>query len=121
MLPSRAEFGLTALALAVFLGPLLVRPAPLVGQPELGMALAHRLLEDLVARRDFQARTETFVYGHTPEEPAQYSYAVFYRDLKNGIYDLDVQIRWKAIPDTKIRNGSRPMEIHLGRLVEKTT
>lgn len=118
---SRAEIAVTVMALAIFLGPLLLRSAAPPGQPELGMAPARRLLEDLLTRRDFEARGETFVYGHTPDEPAEYSYAVFSRDLKNGIYDLDVQIRWKAVPDTKTRKGTRRMEVHLGQLVKKTT
>lgn len=105
--------------LAVFLGPLLLHPRPLPGQPETGMAVARRLLQDLVARKDIQGHPETYVYGHSPEEPAEYSYAVLSRDLKNGLYELDVQIRWKGIPDTKAQKGLRPMEVHLGQLVRR--
>ncbi|MFN8612125.1 MAG: hypothetical protein U0931_31560 [Vulcanimicrobiota bacterium] len=116
---TRLEKALLLLLPAIFLGPLLLTPAPLPGSPETGMALARRLLDDLVRRGDTARRHETFLYGQTPEEPAEYSYAVFSRDLKNGIYELDVQIRWKAIPDTKLKKGKRPMEVHLGRLVRK--
>lgn len=105
--------------LVSFLGPLLLSRAPLPGRPEIGMALARRMLDDLVRRKDIKWRGETFLYGHTPEEPAYYSYAVFSRDFKNGIYELDVQIRWKAIPDTRQKKGSRPIEAHVGQLVRK--
>ena len=118
MRPTRLEIGVTLAAMAVFLGPLCLRPVPPPGQPEQGMAVARRLLDDLLARHDFRWRQETFLYGHTPDEPAQYSYAVFSRDLKDGFYDVDVQIRWKAVPDTKISKGSRPMEVHLGQRVK---
>lgn len=83
------------------------------------MAIARRILEDLVARQDTQRRRETFVYGHTATEPAYYSYSVSSRDLKNGLYDVDVQIRWKAIPDTRTKKGSRPMEVHVGQLIRR--
>ena len=108
---------LEVLTLVVFLGPLLFRQAELPGNPEQGRALAARFLEDIVGRHDTTPHGEVFVYGHTPEEPAEYSYAVFSRDLKQGIYEIDVQIRWKGIPDTKTVKGSRPMEFHLGRTI----
>ena len=110
MRATRLEIGVTLTAIAIFLGPVCLRPAPPPGQPEQGMAVAQRLLDDLLARHDFGPRHETFVYGHTPEEPAQYSYAVLSRDLKNGFYDVDVQIRWKV---------PRRVEVHLGQLVKR--
>lgn len=108
---------LEVLTLLVFLGPLLIKPAILPGDPQQGQALAARILEDIVARHDTAPHPEVFLYGHTPEEPAEYSYAVFSRDLKQGLYEIDVQIRWKAIPDTRTVKGSRPMEIHLGQTI----
>lgn len=116
---TRAEAVTIGVSLTVFLGPLLWPRPALPGRPEPGMSVARRLLQDLVARQDIERRHETFVYGQTPEEPAYYSYAVFARDLKGGLYDLDVQIRWKAIPETSTQKGSRPMEVHLGQLVKK--
>lgn len=112
---TRAERWVGVVALAVFLGPLLVRRSPPPGRPELGMGVARRMLEELVKREDLTARNETFVYGHTPEEPAYYSYAVSCKALQDGFYEVDVQIRWKAVPDTPKVKGSRPMEVHLGR------
>ena len=95
----------------------MIKPASLPGDPEQGRALAAKFLEDIVVRHDTTPHGEVFLYGHTPEEPAEYSYAVFSRDLKQGLYEIDVQIRWKAIPDTKTVKGSRPMEYHLGRTI----
>lgn len=108
---------LEVLALLVFLGPLLWRPAVLPGNPEQGRVLAEKFLADLVLRHDTLPHGEVFLYGQSPEEPAEYSYAVFSRPLKQGLYQIDVQIRWKAIPDTKTVKGSRAMEFHLGRTI----
>ncbi len=117
---TRAEIVILGVSLAVFLGPLLLPRAAQPGRPEDGLAIAERMLEDLTTRQDTQAHQETFVYGLTPQEPAEYSYAISARELKNGFYDVDVHIRWKAVPDTKTKKGSRPMEVHLGQLVKKT-
>jgi hypothetical protein len=117
---TRAEMAVTVVALGVFLGPVLLRPAAPPGRPELGMGVARRMLEELVERGDLSGRPETFVYGHTPDEPAYYSYAVFSRSPRPGIYELDVQIRWKGVVETKTSKGSRPMEVHLGRLVDRS-
>jgi hypothetical protein len=116
---TRLEKIVVSALLVFFLGPLLLPRTPPPGRPETGMAVARRMLDDLVARNDVKGRGETFLYGLTPEEPSYYSYAIFSRDLKNGVYELDVQIRWKAIPESKQSKGSRPMEVHLGQLVRK--
>ena len=108
---------LEVLALLVFLGPLLFTPAKLPGTPEQGRVLAEKFLEDIVVRHDTAPHGEVFLYGHSPEEPVEYSYAVSSRALKQGLYEIDVRIRWKAIPDTKTVKGSRPMEYHLGRTI----
>ncbi|MBN9417153.1 MAG: hypothetical protein J0I12_17040 [Candidatus Eremiobacteraeota bacterium] len=118
---TRTEMAVTLAALAVFLGPTLLRRPPLAGGPDLGMGVARRLLEEMVAAQNVAGRNETFVYGHTAEEPSYYSYSVTSRDLRDGFYQVDVQVRWKGVPETSKSKGSRPMEVHLGRRIKPTT
>ena len=117
---TRVEMAVTLAAVAVFLGPTLLRRPPLAGGPTLGMGVAQRLLEELVTAQDVAGRNETFVYGHTAEEPSYYSYSVTSRYLRDGVYEVDVQVRWKAVPETRRSKGSRPMEVHLGRRIKPT-